>query len=136
MAPRLELNQVTLPTVNVPAAVEFYKRLGFLLIVQTPEYARFECTSGNPPATFSLQNVPPMPGDRAGVHVYFESESKEGLDETVRELQGLGFHFSSGPEDKRWLWREAHLHDLDNNLLIFYYAGENRRFPPWRLPPS
>lgn len=37
------------------------------------------------------------------------------------------------PNDKRWLWREAHLKDIDQTQLILYHAGENRLNPPWKL---
>jgi len=33
------------------------------------------------------------------------------------------------PSDKNWLWREARLKDLDDNQLILYHAGENRKNP-------
>ena len=29
--------------------------------------------------------------------------------------------------------REARLRDPDGNIIFFYKAGENRRFPPWRM---
>ena len=48
----MNLNQVTLPVVDMDAATEFYRRMGFLQIVDTPHYARFECPQGN--STFSL----------------------------------------------------------------------------------
>jgi hydroxymethylpyrimidine/phosphomethylpyrimidine kinase len=31
------------------------------------------------------------------------------------------------------MWREARLRDPDGNIIFFYKAGENRRFPPWRV---
>ena len=43
--------------------------------------------------------------------------------------------FDSGPEDQTWLWREAWLRDPDGNRLCLYHAGNNRRFPPWRVKP-
>lgn len=80
-------------------------------------------------STFSIQEVDVLPtGD--GVHVYFECAE---LDEQVSHLQSKGIVFGELPNDKPWLWREAHLRGLDGNHLKLYYAGENRLNPSWRL---
>jgi hypothetical protein len=55
------------------------------------------------------------------------------LDEYVADLQTKGIAFTELPNDKPWLWREAHLQDLDGNRLILFWAGENRKNPPWRV---
>lgn len=48
----MNLNQVTVYSKDVGKAVEFYKKLGLLLIVDSvPHYARFECPNGD--STFS-----------------------------------------------------------------------------------
>lgn len=65
-----------------------------------------------------------------GVYVYFEIEN---LDEYVAELVQKGIAFDELPNDKSWLWREARLKDLDGNQLILYWAGDNRKNPPWRI---
>ena len=123
----MNLNQVTIPVLDVEKSIAFYESLGLHLIVKAlPHYARFECPDGN--ATFSLHQVEQLPTGE-GVWVYFEDEY---LDRTVENLQAKGLVFESLPEDKSWLWREAHLRDLDNNKLILFYAGENRLNPPWR----
>ena len=57
----------------------------------------------------------------------------EDVDETVRSLQEAGLTFDELPELKRWLWQEARLRDPDGNRVIIYYAGDNRKNPPWRL---
>ncbi|WP_370240207.1 VOC family protein, partial [Marisediminitalea sp.] len=43
----MNLNQVTLPVTNMPESVAFYLKLGFTLIVDTPQYARFSCPEGD-----------------------------------------------------------------------------------------
>ena len=73
----------------------------------------------------------PIPSD--GIVVYFECEN---LDEVVAQLSAQGVEFDSHPVDQAWKWREAHLHDLDGNRLILFYAGENRKYPPWRIDKS
>ena len=65
-----------------------------------------------------------------GIYVYFECEN---LDEYVKELIDKGMKFDELPNDKRWLWREARLTDVDGNQLILFFGGENRRNPPWRI---
>ncbi len=51
----------------------------------------------------------------------------------VKQLKEKGIIFTSEPEDKLWLWREAHLQDPDDNSIILYHAGDNRKNPPWRI---
>ncbi|MGI9547425.1 MAG: VOC family protein [Flavobacteriaceae bacterium] len=124
----MKLNQVTVPAMDVERAISFYEILGLKLIVKAlPHYARFEMPEGE--ATFSVHLVDELPKGE-GVYIYFESER---LDAWVEELKGRGINFDELPEDRRWLWREARLRDPDGNRLILYYAGENRKNPPWRL---
>lgn len=124
----MNLNQVTVPSLNLSRAISFYQTLGLTLIVEAlPNYARFQCPDGN--ATFSLHLVEQLPvGD--GVHVYFECEDIDGY---VSDLIRKKVEFEELPDDKRWLWREARLKDPDGNQLILYHAGENRLNPLWRL---
>ena len=124
----MNLNQVTIPSLNVQKAIEFYKTLGMKLIVEAlPRYARFECPDGD--ATISIHSVENLPKGN-GVTIYFEDEN---LDDLVYKLKQKGIIFISDPEDKSWLWREAHLEDFDGNHIILYHAGTNRKNPPWRI---
>jgi catechol 2,3-dioxygenase-like lactoylglutathione lyase family enzyme len=123
----MDLNQVTLPAVDLRESVDFYTRMGFLQIVDSPHYARFECPEGD--ATFSLHTVDTA-SPRSDVTIYFEHEA---LDELYAELQARGFEFEQAPVDRSWLWREAILIDPAGNRLCLFRAGENRRHPPWRI---
>jgi catechol 2,3-dioxygenase-like lactoylglutathione lyase family enzyme len=124
----MNLNQVTVPALNVAQSVTFYQQLGLRLIVAAlPRYARFACTAGD--ATFSIHQVASLPRGE-GITVYFEHEQ---LDAWVAALQAKGIAFEELPTDKGWLWREARLKDPANNQLILYYAGPNRKNPPWRI---
>ena len=124
----MNLNQVTLPSINVEKATAFYKQMGFNLIVEAlPRYVRFESTSGD--STFSIHSVDALPKGE-GITIYFEDNN---LDMLVKQLQEKGIIFTQEPEDKPWLWREAHLYDPDGNKIIIYNAGENRKNPPWRI---
>lgn len=123
----MNLNQVTVPTLDVDRAIAFYTQLGLRLIVHTHDgYARFECPEGA--ATFSVHRVDALPTGQ-GVVVYFELDD---LDERVAALAAAGLVFDQLPVDQSWLWREAQLRDPDGNRLILYRAGKNRKYPPWR----
>jgi catechol 2,3-dioxygenase-like lactoylglutathione lyase family enzyme len=124
----MNLNQVTVPVTDLGRAVTFYRLLGLKPIVlgTNDYYARFECPGGS---TFSLHVVEDIGADR-DLTVYFENEE---MDKEVARLKAAGVDFESGPEDMPWGWREARLRDPDGNRLCLYWAGENRRFPPWRL---
>lgn len=124
----MQLNQITLPALDVEKAVEFYRGLGFRLIVSAmPRYARFECPDGG--STFSLHQVEKL-AESTGVVVYFECED---LDAKVGQFQADGYSFIQAPKDEKWLWREARLCDPSGNVICLYFAGENRRNPPWRV---
>jgi len=124
----MNLNQITVPSLNLNKSIPFYEKLGLRLIVEAlPHYVRFECPDGD--ATFSIHLVEKLPvGD--GIHVYFEMED---VDTFVKDLRIKGVEFDELPNDKNWLWREARIKDLDGNLLILYKAGINRKNPPWRI---
>lgn len=124
----MNLNQITVPSLDLARSITFYQTLGLKLIVESlPYYARFQCIDGN--STFSIHKVSQLPkGD--GVHIYFECEN---LDQDVNKLISKGFDFEEMPNDKTWLWREARLKDPDGNQLILYYAGKNRLNPPWKI---
>ena len=124
----MNLNQITVPSVDLSKAIPFYQQLGLKLIVKSlPQYARFVCPDGN--STFSIHQVDELPsGD--GIHIYFECEDLDGY---IKKLQDDGVVFDELPTDKSWLWREARLKDLDGNQLILFYGGKNRLHPPWRI---
>lgn len=121
----MKLNQVTVPAADLDRSIEFYSTLGFKLIVKNDHYARFEIEDGE--TTFSLHL-----GEAAGNGpcLYFECLA---LDACVAELKAKGIVFESDPVDQTWLWREAWLRDPAGNRLCLYFAGKNRRFPPWRI---
>lgn len=124
----MNLNQITIPSLDLTKSIPFYEKLGLNLIVEAlPHYARFECPDGD--ATFSIHQVETLPKGN-GVYVYFECAN---LDEDVQKLVEKGIQFEELPNDKTWLWREARLKDLDNNQLILFYGGKNRKNPPWRV---
>jgi catechol 2,3-dioxygenase-like lactoylglutathione lyase family enzyme len=123
----MDLNQVTLPALDVAASVAFYRAMGFELVVDAPHYARFKATVRD--ATFSVHAVDELIGPPPTI-VYFESDD---LDRQVAALKGKGFVFAQEPRDEPWLWREARLVDPSGNIVCLYHAGENRLNPPWRV---
>jgi hydroxymethylpyrimidine/phosphomethylpyrimidine kinase len=120
------LNQITLPCRDYGASVIFYIELGLKQIVDSPSngYARFEAPNG---VTLSIHASDDSAG---GAVVYFESRR---LDAWVSELASNGFAFDQMPQDESWGWREARLVDPSGNVICLYQAGENRRYPAWRL---
>lgn len=124
----MNLNQVTLPSIDLAQGVAFYQQLGLELIVDSiPRYARLACPGGG--SSLSLHQVEALPSGE-GISIYFECED---LDEKVAGLKAMGLAFESGPVDQRWLWREAWLTDPDGNRVCLYWAGENRLDPPWKV---
>jgi catechol 2,3-dioxygenase-like lactoylglutathione lyase family enzyme len=121
----MKLNQVTLPASDLARSIGFYETLGMILIVRNDHYARFESPSDNFTLSLELRSDG---GD--GAHIYFECND---LDARIAALKAKGVAFDSGPEDKSWLWREAWFRDPAGNRLCLYFAGDNRRFPPWRI---
>lgn len=126
----MDLNQVTIPCSDYDETVRFYRLLGFQLIVDSPpRYARFETNKGT---TFSLHESTAASGNSDFI-VYFEVDD---VDAVVGMLKDKGIIFVSDPVDQEWLWREAYLRDTSGNQICIYHAGENRRFPAWRVEDS
>ena len=124
----MNLNQVTLPAGDMPASIRFYQCLGLNLIVQSQSrYARFEAPDGD--ATLSIhlaeEGTPP-----STTIIYFEVEDVAA---TVKTLEAKGIAFNQPVTDQSWLWKEARLSDPFGNPIIIYFAGKNRKTPPWRL---
>lgn len=122
----MNLNQVTLPVKDMAESTAFYRKMGFLQIVDSARYARFECPDGD--STFSLSL-----DDKEftnGAVVYFEHER---LDELIDELVSKGFKFEQLPKNMDYLWREAILLDPSRNKIKLFWAGINRLNPPWRV---
>lgn len=123
----MDLNQLTVPCLDYEASVEFYKKLGLRQIVHSPpRYARFETSAGT---TLSIHSVDGRPA-RVETVIYFEVDD---VDAAVSRLEDQGLVFDTPPTDQRWLWREAYLEDPAGNRICIFHAGENRRYPPWRI---
>lgn len=120
------LNHVTMGCRDYAASVNFYMALGLQRIVDSPSngYARFEAPNG---VTFSIHQSDDVAGSTI---IYFESKR---LDAWVTELASQGFAFEQLPQDESWGWREARLLDPAGNIVCLYKAGENRRYPAWRI---
>ena len=124
----MRMNQYTLPVANFAQSVAFYEALGLKLIVSArEEYARFEVPGDLSTLSLSLAKDP---APATGL-IYFEVDD---VDKTIADLKERGLEIEEDPSDKPYLWREAKLRDPTGNRICFYHAGENRRFPPWRLP--
>jgi len=123
----MDQNQITVPVSDLDRSVAFYKKLGLHLMTYADHgYARFECPGGN---TFSIAVTKDAIPDHP-LTIYFENEK---MDEEVARLKSMGIVFESEPMEMGWRWREARLRDPDGNRLCIYWAGIDRRFPPWRI---
>jgi hydroxymethylpyrimidine/phosphomethylpyrimidine kinase len=120
------LNQVAVGCRDYAASIDFYRALGLQQIVDSPAngYARFEVPNG---VTFSIHA---SDDNATSTIVYFESKR---LDAWVTELASQGYAFEQMPQDEDWGWREARLLDPSGNIICLYSAGENRRYPAWRI---
>jgi predicted enzyme related to lactoylglutathione lyase len=124
----MNLNQVTICSEKPVETVEFFEKLGLRRIVDSlPRYARFECPDGE--STLSVQTAENVVVTN-NVVLYFECEN---LDDEVARLKSLGLVFDEDPTDREWLWRQAYLTDPNGNRICLFYAGENRKNPPWRV---
>ena len=124
----MNLNQVTIFSEHPVETVQFFEDLGLKRIVDSlPRYARLECPDGE--STLSI-NVADNVSPNDSIVLYFECED---LDKRVAELKQLGLRFEEEPADRSWLWRQAYLLDPNGNRICLYYAGENRKDPPWRV---
>lgn len=124
----MNLNQITIPSLNVEKATRFYNKLGLKVIVDAlPRYVRFECPEGD--ATFSIHQVDAISKGN-GINIYFEVDD---VDKKVNELKAKDIVFEFEAEDQSWLWKEAKLKDLDGHQIIIFHAGVNRKNPPWRI---
>ena len=122
----MKLNQVTVGCLDYDQSVAFYQRLGLCQIVDSPpRYARFETATGE---TFSIHAVEEI--QSTSTQIYLECDD---LDAKVADLKFAGIAFETAPTDQDWGWREARLRDPADNPLCLFYAGDNRRFPPWRI---
>ena len=124
----MNLNKITIPSLDLTKSIPFYEKLGLKLIVKSlPHYARFECPDGS--STFSIHQTENLPKGE-GIYVYFECEN---LEQQVEKIKKSGIKFDQEPTLQSWLWNEARLKDIDGNQLILFYGGENRLNPPWRI---
>ena len=124
----MKLNQVTIYSEKPVETGEFFEKLGLRRIVDSlPRYARLECLDGD--ATLSVQSAENVTSTN-NVVLYFECEN---LDAEVARLKSLGLVFDEDPTDREWLWRQAYLTDPNGNRICLFYAGENRKNPPWRV---
>ena len=126
----MRISHVMLHVSDIARARVFYEHLGFQLIVAADHYCRF-IVGGE--TTLSIEghsgSITPS------AHVCIEFDTPAALDAEIARLAGMGVAIAEQPNDKSWLWREARLIDPDGHILIYFFAGENKLDPPWRVRP-
>lgn len=127
----LRLNQVTLGAKDMAASVVFYKNLGLTLIVDSaPRYVRFEFPASDQgePATLSLHSVDQdWTAPKEWPLIYFE------VNDVAAFVKDKSLSPLAPPKAQSYLWTEADILDPSGNRIRLFTAGENRRFPPWRI---
>lgn len=124
----MNLNQATIYSDKPLETVDFFLKLGLILIVDSlPRYARLECPDGE--STLSVHNCGKTIASN-NIVLYFECDD---LDGEVERLRSLGLNFEEDPIDRDWLWREAYLRDPNDNKICLFRAGTNRKDPPWKI---
>lgn len=125
----MKLNQVTLPVTNLAQAEQFYLQLGLVQIVASEQYARFLMPENQATLSLSLTDKSvPNPSK-----IYFEFDSLELLEHKIKQLTQHNIKISQAITAQRYLWHEAVINDPSGNILILFYAGDNRINPPWRI---
>ena len=113
------------------ASVLFYQKLGLTLIVDSaPHYVRFEFPEdkNGHADTLSLHGVADdWDAWDDGPLIYFE------VDDVKAFLEKADVKSVTTAELKSYLWTEADILDPSGNRIRIFHAGENRRFPPWRV---
>jgi hydroxymethylpyrimidine/phosphomethylpyrimidine kinase len=127
----MRLNQITAAAADLDASIAFYQLLGLRLIVKSPHYARFELPEGE--ATFSLHISDGLIPRQNAPQLYFEVSD---VDAEAARLSAAGIVIEHAPKMQDWLWYEAWLRDPAGNQICLFNAGENRRYPPWRIDQS
>src|SRR5260221_11570521 len=124
----MNLNQVTIYSAKPVETVEFFEKLGLVRIVDSlPGSARLECPDCE--STLSV-NIGDDVVSQNNIVLYFECED---LDSKVSQLKAAGLVFDEDPTNRDWLWRQAYLRDPNGNKICLFYAGDNRKNPPWRV---
>jgi len=121
---------VTLGAPDMAASVRFYQKLGLKLIVDSaPRYVRFEFPQPGQgePATLSLHETASDWQAADGPLIYFE------VDDLDAYLKDIGLTPLALPKTQTYLWREADILDPAGNRIRLFQAGDNRRYPPWRV---
>ena len=109
----MNLNQVTVPSLDLSISVPFYKKLGLKIIVDAPpHYARFECPNGE--STFSIHKTEELPVGTC-IYVYFECEN---LDERVEYLLKKEFYLTNILQINGGCDRKQDYKGPDGNQLI------------------
>lgn len=129
----MRLNQITAAANDLEQSIAFYQLLGLRLIVKSPHYARFELPDGE--ATFSLHMTDGAVPRENAPRIYLEVAD---VDFEVLRLRQAGIAIEREPVAQAWLWYETWLRDPAGNAICIYNAGDNRRYPPWRIdqPPG
>jgi uncharacterized glyoxalase superfamily protein PhnB len=143
--PRAVLDILNIVVRDVPAAVDFYERLGLTIPDTLPEWQAHhrEVQVGEASVHVDLDSSAfashwdeGWPKDRAGVVISFRVATREDVDALYAELTGAGHRGQQPPYDAFWGARYAIVEDPSGNAvgLMSPLDPERRTAPP--DPPS
>lgn len=126
MSPKLDL--IGMIVRSMPAALDFYRALGFDIPVEMNEEGHVEVTLDNGLRlawdtvevikSFDPDWQPPSSGHRIGFA--FLCSSPTEVDAQYTKLTGMGYHGHKAPFDAFWGQRYAQIEDPDGNVIDLF----------------
>ncbi len=115
------LDQVNLVVRDMPAAVEFYRRLGVDIPDRGPWDAHHRSAATSSPIDFDLDSTEFAAkwneGAGGGAVLGFKVSSRDEVDRLHTELTGAGYTSQQSPYDAFWGARYAIVEDPDGNAV-------------------
>jgi catechol 2,3-dioxygenase-like lactoylglutathione lyase family enzyme len=124
----MRLSHATLFVSDLARSRAFYLRLGFTLVVDEAHYCRFIVGGDTTLSIEKRENV-----KAGGADFGIEFESAAALDGEITRLAAAGVEIAETPVGRSWLWRDARVVDPDGHELLYFFAGQNKLDPPWRV---
>jgi uncharacterized glyoxalase superfamily protein PhnB len=131
------LDQVNLVVRDMPAAVDFYRRLGLEIPDRRPWDAHHRSAETSGPIDFDLDSMEFATKWNEGttgaaVTLGFKVSSRDEVDRLYTELTGAGYKAQQSPYDAFWGARYAIVEDPDGNPvgIMSPIDAERRSAPP------
>ncbi|MGZ4690228.1 MAG: VOC family protein [Acidimicrobiia bacterium] len=113
--PVQSINAVTLLTANMPAAVDFYRALGFTLMSGGPEAPFTSFRAGDSFLNLQLDPAHAPINEIWGRVIFWVTD----VDAVFDRARAAGYTPSTAPADASWGERYFHINDADGHELSF-----------------